>query len=483
MENAAFGGGIAETVVNPVILGLVLLAGVLMLRLPKGRAIAPFLALGILIPTDQIVVLAGLHFPMLRVLALFAFVRMFWAKFSRKEKIFSGGINGIDIAVITLAIFTALDGILLWRVWGEVVYQLGYLWTTFGVYFAVRYLIRCDQDVKRTIRTLAWIAPIVAGLMIYEHITGRNPYYANLGGSQATHYAVVGERDGAFRATGCFAHPLLAGSFGGFLVPLFVAWWWKVPKDRVFAALATVAAMIIPFTTGTSTALFGLLGGVMALLLWPLRRRMRFIRWSIVISLVSLHLVMKAPVWHLISRVHLAEGSSSYHRYELVNQCILHFWDWVLIGTKDYASWGWMMWDLCNQYVRTADTSGLVPLIALIAILVYGFKYLGKTRRYYQGDRRQERFIWALSAVLFANVVAFMGVSYFDQTIVPWYAVLAIISTVTLPARTPQRKAERVSVAAEELELRSAEIQWPDGPRVDVMARGMAERRTAGNLS
>lgn len=159
---------------------------------------------------------------------------------------------------------------------------------------------------------------------------------------------------------------------------------------------------------------------------------------------------MKAPVWHLISRVHLSEGSSSYHRFELVNQCILHFWDWALMGTKDYASWGWMMWDLCNQYVATADTGGLIPLIALVAMLVYGFQYVGRGRRYYQGDREQERFIWAIGAALFANVVAFMGVSYFDQTIVPWYAVLAIISTVTLAAR---RQREGAAVCGEEVEL------------------------------
>ena len=450
-DNVDFGGGVAETIVNPLVLLCVLLAGVLILAFPRSRAIAPLLAIGILIPTDQVVVVAGLHFPMLRVLALFGFARLFWAKFVQRERILSGGTNGIDVALVILTVVTAVNGILLWRAGGEAVFQLGRLYTTFGVYFLLRYLIRDEEDVKCAIRALAFVTIVVAGFMVHERMTGHNPFYAILGGARAKVYGTAMERAAAYRATGCFGHPLLAGSFGGFMAPLFVAWWWKVRKERIFAALAVAAAIVIPFTTGTSTSLFALLGGIVALLLWPLRRRMRTIRWSVVIVLVSLHMVMKAPVWHLISRMQLSEGSSSDHRYELVNQCILHFWDWALIGTKDYASWGWMMWDLCNQYVATADTAGLIPLVALVAMLVYGFKYAGRARRFYAGDRRQERFIWAISAALFANVVAFMGVSYFDQTIVPWYAVLAIISTVTVAARRRKRGTESVAVGALEL--------------------------------
>jgi len=480
--NVDFGGGVAETIVNPVVLLVVLLAGILILMSSRSRAITALLAIGILIPMDQVVVVAGLHFPMLRVLALFGFARLFRAKFLQQRKIFSGGVNAIDVALTVLAVVTAVNGILLWQVWGEVVFQLGRLYTTFGIYFLLRSLIRDEEDVKQAIRVLAFVTIVVAGFMVHERFTGLNPFYAILGGAQAKVFGTAMERGEAYRATGCFGHPLLAGTFGGFMVPLFVAWWWKVPKERTFAVLAVAAAIIIPFTTGSSTALFALLGGIAALLLWPLRRRMRIIRWGIVIGLVSLHMAMKAPVWHLISRMSLSQGSSSDHRYELVNQCILHFSNWALVGTKDYASWGWMMWDLCNQYVATADTAGLIPLIALVAILVYGFKYVGRARRYYEGDRRQERFIWAISATLFANVVAFMGVSYFDQTIVPWYAVLAIISTVTLAARNRQRRVEPVAIEELPLVFRQNSMA-PLAQGRTLLVDGIGQRQTAGKHS
>ena len=449
-----FGGGVAETIVNPVVLIAVLFAGVLILILPRSRAIPPLLTMGILVPMDQVVVLAGLHFPMLRVLALFGFARIFWAKFVQRKRIFSGGLNGIDLAMVVLTAFTALDGILLWQVWGAAIYQLGKLYTAFGVYFLLRFLVRDEEDVKEVLRGLAFVTIVVAGFMVNERVTGQNLFYANLGGAQAKVYGIAMERGEIYRATGCFGHPNLAGTYGGFVFPLFVAWWWKVPKERKFAMLAVVAAAVIPFTTGSSTAVFALLGAVLAFGFWPLRRRMRMVRWGIVAVIISLHLVMTAPVWHLISRVHLANGSSSYQRYELVNQCVLHFWDWVLIGTKSYASWGWEMWDLSNQYVATADTAGLVPLLAFLAILMYGFKYVGKARRFYEGNRKQERFLWAIGASLFANLVAFMGISYFDQTIVPWYTLVALISAVTLAARKGHSVRETEAIVRPEVDIR-----------------------------
>ena len=62
---------------------------------------------------------------------------------------------------------------------------------------------------------------------------------------------------------------------------------------------------------------------------------------------------------------------------------------------------------------------------------------MGRVRRLAEEKegRGDEFFVWAIGASLFANVVAFFGIGYFDQTIVGWYALLAIICTVTLPAR------------------------------------------------
>lgn len=438
-QNLQFGGGVSQTVVSPIALLIVLIAGVMICVVPLRRAIAPFLIAAILIPNDQVIMLGALHFPMLRILIIFGVIRMFRARSTSGIEILSGGMNAIDKAFIVLSAFTMVSGILLWRQWGEVIFQLGNLYTAFGAYLILRFLIRSEADVKQALRVFACITGVVAAVMICEQLTRRNLLYAALGGARASVFESVISRDDHLRATGCFGHPILAGTFGGILLPLFIGLWYKDQKERKYAALGVVAATVMAFAAASSTALAGFLGGIVGLCFWTLRRRMRVIRWAVVIILVSLHLVMKAPVWHLVSRIDLTGSSSGYQRYQLINQCILHFWDWVLIGTKDFGNWGWDMWDLSNQYVATADTTGLIPLLSLLAIIVFGFKCVGRTRRAVSGNRRQELFIWGIGASLFANVVAFFGISYFDQTIVAWYALLAMIAAMAVSVRKMQR--------------------------------------------
>lgn len=438
-QNLRFGGGVGETFLSPLVLLAVVIAGIVICVSSRRNVVVAFLAASILIPPDQVLLVGTVHFPMLRILALFGLARILRGKFLGKEQIFSGGINSIDKAVIALTLFTLINGVLLWRIWGQFIFQLGSLCDAFGLYFLLRFLIRDLDDVTRTIKVLACVAGVVALLMGYEQATGKNLLYATLGGARASVLGSAIVRDEHLRAAGPFGHPILAGTFGGILLPLFVGLWWKDKKDRKIAAFGIAAATAIAFAASSSTALFGFLGGVVGLCFWPLRRSMRFIRWGIVGALVSLHLYMKSPVWHLVSDIDLTGSSSSYHRYQLINQCIVHFGDWFLVGTKNYESWGWDMWDLSNQYVAIADQSGLIPLLSFLAIIVLSFWYLGKARRS-TPDRKEQLFIWALGASLFANVVAYFGISYFDQTIVAWYALLAMIHATAISVRKAQRE-------------------------------------------
>jgi len=432
-KNLRFGGGLAETVLNPAVLLLILVAGVLMCILPRKQAMLAFLVASILIPMDQVLLIGGMHFPMLRLLVLFGAVRIFRDRNTSRYKIFSGGLNKIDLSVILLTVFTAVNGILLFQQSGAVIFQLGNVYTVFGIYFLLRFLIRDDDDIVRMIRTLACIAAFVAVIMAWEIKTGHNPY-AMLGGSNSSFYADLMQRDDRFRAMGCFGHPILAGTFGAILVPLFVLLWRRGKKDRVLAAVGIVSSIIIVLTSNSSTPVLAYAGGVFAIFLWPIRRWMRVVRWSLVFLLVSLHMVMKAPVWHLISRIDISGGSSGYHRYMLIDQCIRHFSDWWLIGVKSTYDWGWDMWDTANQYVSTCDASGLLPFLLFLATIVYGFKYLGKARTVVR-DKQKQLFLWAMGACLFANVVSFVGISYWDQTQVVWYGLLAAISAAALVRR------------------------------------------------
>jgi hypothetical protein len=111
--------------------------------------------------------------------------------------------------------------------------------------------------------------------------------------------------------------------------------------------------------------------------------------------------------------------------------------------------------------VATCDNSGLLPFIFFVAVLVYGFKYLGRARRAASKDKKRALFIWAMGAALFANVVSFIGISYFDQTQVVWYCFLAMIPVVALAQRKKELKPVEPEVLPEATSVVGAEMTWP----------------------
>jgi len=431
-ENLRFGGGVSDTILNPFVAVLIVLAGVLMIILPQRKAIVPFLVTSLLIPGDQVLVIAGLHFPLMRMLIVFGILRIFIIKGPGQWNVFSGGLNRIDKLVILLSVVGAVAGVLLFRTGQAVAFELGKLYSAFGVYFLLRCVIRNHEDVVRVIRVLAFIVAALGLVMIVERIGGHNPY-SLLGGAKATYFATDLARDGRIRATGSFGTPILAGVFGAVSLPLFIGLWLSDKKQRSVAVVGMIAASVMVITSNSSTPAIGYLAGLLGFCLWPLRSTMGIIRWGIAGLLVCLHMVMKAPVWHLITRI--GSSGSAYHRYALINQTIVHFSEWWLIGTRSNGSWGWDMWDTANQYVSDAVNGGLLSLILFIAILVYGFKYLGNARRA-ATENHQALFFWSLSVALFVHVVSFFGISYWDQSILGWYALLAFISATAVPQKT-----------------------------------------------
>ena len=104
---------------------------------------------------------------------------------------------------------------------------------------------------------------------------------------------------------------------------------------------------------------------------------MRIVRWLILGALVSLHMVMNAPVWHLISRFDLAGGSTGWHRFNIINQFILHADEWWLLGVKNVEVWGINKGDITNQYFLEAARGGIWTMALLVALIVMAFASVG----------------------------------------------------------------------------------------------------------
>lgn len=396
------------------------LAVLLILCLPRKYASAPLLLAIFTIPMGQVVVLSGIHFPVFRILVIFGLFR--WATTFRSQTgRFAGGFNSIDLVFTLCALLSSIVFSLQWMETQTLIHSLGRLVDILGGYFVLRFLIQDKEDVRRAVKVFAIIAVILAVGMIIEQITHQNIFQL-MGGMQSA----PAERGGWIRSQGAFAVYITAGVFGATLLPLFI-WLWSDGTSKVAALLGIVAATVMTVTSHSSTPLLAYAAGVVGLCFWPFRNRMRRFRWGLVIALVALHLVMKAPVWALIARVDLTGSSSGYHRYMLVDNCLRHFSDWWLLGFKNYNDWGWDMWDLSNQYVAYALSGGLVTLVLFIMVISLSFGRLGKARKLAEGEPKEEWFLWCLCAALFSHVVAQFGVGYWDQIQFAWYALLAII--------------------------------------------------------
>ena len=308
------------------------------------------------------------------------------------------------------------------------IHNLGDFIDALGGYLAVRFLIPDGDAIRRTVKLLAVICIIQGACMINEQITHLN-IFGYLGGASLG----VTIRDGKIRSEGVMGS-IYAGVLAGVLIPLFL-WLWKERKSRMVASAGLAGAMAMVITSNSSTSWMALAGSLVGLTFWPLRERMRLVRWGLVLTLVVLHLVMHGPVWSLIARVDLTGSSSSYHRYYLLDNCIRHFSDWWLLGYKYYNLWGYDMWDLCNQFVVVALTGGLLTLVFYIAIFSRSFGAIGTARKQVRGDRSQEWLLWCLGSVLFGTVVAHFGINYMAQGLMGFFPLLACISVASSEAR------------------------------------------------
>jgi hypothetical protein len=446
-ENYQFGGGLAESMIHPLVLVALILAIILMFVLPRRKVIQVVLYSAFLIPLGQVIVVAGAHWTVIRVIMAVGCIRVLMLPRVARPKP-ERWYKSVGFAFMAWALISAVVYVIRWQDMGAVINRCGVMIDIAGTYFVMSRLVRDFEDVQETVRAYAVVCSIVAVVMLVEQAT-QVDLFGLLGGVRE--YPEV--RKGLVRAQGIFQHPIIAGTFGATVLPLFIGLR-KIPRLRRTMVIGIVSAIIIAVTPFSSTPLLALLAGIGALCLWPARGLMRWLRWGIVLMLVSLHMVMNGPVWALISRVDVVGSSSSDHRYALVNNFITHFSEWWLIGTKDPGSWGWDMWDMSNQYVAIGVGGGLIGLALFLWFITRAYSNVGNARKH-TNDPNLQWFYWSLGAALFAHTVAFFGTSYWDQIQISWYLLLVIIaaSTKTIPAMRPLVAADAEGAAGAEHDL------------------------------
>jgi hypothetical protein len=428
------------TFITPLGLAFTVFMGALMLALPRRYALAPVIILSCYMTMGERVMIGPFNFTMIRILLLLG-----WLRLATRREIHGLKLNSIDTAVVLWVVSSLIMHTLLWQNSQEFINRLGVLYDTVGLYFMFRYLLRGLDDILQVLRMLAVFLAPLAAFMILEKMTGRNIFYVFGGVPEFTEI-----RDGVLRCQGPFAHPILAGTFGATSFALGMGLWWQGRSTKILAVIAIVACLIVIITSGSSGPVLAGVAALVGMAMWGARRYMRQVRWGIVLSLIGLHLYMKDPVWFLIARMDVFSASTGYHRAKLIDHAITNFGDWWLVGTKSTAAWSDDLFDVTNAYILEGANGGLVTMILFITIIVLCFSGVGKAIRAFPAERRTQLLWWAAGSALLAHAVTFLSVSYFDQNIVVWFLLLALISTSTALVRSP---GAATSIPAPELDL------------------------------
>jgi hypothetical protein len=399
--------------------------------LPRKFALIPIMITTCYMPLGQMFVIAGLHFQFIRILLFVGWCRIFVRgeagnlKFNRLDKVF-----------IYWALATLIVGTLTQPSMNRFTNRAGEVYNAVGTFFLIRCWVRSLDDVIRIVRFMAIMIVPLALSMIVEKYTGRNAFSV-FGGVPA----ITAERDGKLRCQGAFRHPILAGTYAATLFPLFVGLWFQKGRNKVSAIVGGFCSVVATVAASSSGSVLALGCAVLAFAVWPLRLRMRSFRWGIIVTIFSLSLMMKAPVWYVFAKLSDVAGGTGWYRSYIIDQAVAHFNEWWLVGTMYTATWapgGEVMsgnpgnMDIINNYVSEGLAGGMLKLGLFVMMIVICYKIIGRwNRRADPVPFPRGIFIWSLGACLTAHCISFMSVVYFDQIIVMWFFILAVISMLS----------------------------------------------------
>lgn len=428
-----------------------LLAALFLLRLPRQWAPLPLLIGASYMTLGQGIELGPFHFTVIRILVAIGVLRVM----AKKERIV-GDWKGLDQMLVWFGVCAICSSVFHKDPSAALINRLGLAYDCLGLYFLLRIFIR-DADSILILSRIVIIALIpIAIEMISETVTGGNAF-SFLGG-----VPVASEiRDGKVRAQGPFAHSILAGTVGAVCMPMAILFW---KKNRNLALLGLITTGTIVVTSRSSGPIMTAFIAIIGLALWKWRSYMRLIRWSAVLAIIGLNFLMNAPVYYLLARIDLTGSSTSWYRAALIESAFNHLNEWWLGGT-DYtrhwmvtgAAWSSDQADITNNYIKMGVLGGLPLMLLFIGVMVAGFVSVGKALRLSLDAPVEKRFlIWTLGSILFGHAATMLSVSYFDQSVVFLYLVLAAIGSVCAAAAAETNLSNRAGPVAVETAAETA---------------------------
>lgn len=381
---------------------------------PRRFFLAPFILAACFMSMDERLDILGLDFTVLRFLILAGLLRL-----TIRGEVRSIQWNTFDKLIFTWAIAGSLIYIVNYATPQAFIYKSGVIFDCLGIYWLTRQALGEWSDVHQAIKILGFFAIVTAPLIALVTFHDLN-IFSIFGGKGGMYHR------GRFRALGSFPHAIMLGCFWATLLPLFYSEI-KANKGKIFYILALSAAISNVLFSASSTPLMTVLASIIFWNIYSYRMYGRMIFNSICAGLFILHLIMKAPVWHLIARVDIFSGSTGWHRYNLFDKFIKNYPDWFLTGTENTDKWGTGLGDITNQFVLEGVRGGVVTLLLFIIIIFRAVKIPGRMSLI-STNKEVKLISWGICISVLSHFVSFWGVSYFGQINMLFYLTLALVA-------------------------------------------------------
>ena len=424
----------ATTITVPTFFIMIALA-LATFAIPRRYLLLPYVIGACFAPADQTLMVGELNFQVLRILVVVGMLRL-----ALRGEIIAIRWNRFDKLVLAWFVVGSMIYVAQWMSLAAFINRCGRFVEWLCLYWVFRQSVRSWRDLRFAYVALAFCALAMLPFVLLEYVRGANPF-AVLG------RVVTDIREQNYRCQATFPHAIMMGLFWATLVPLFVGFAKQQVQYRwvLWGAVGASALMIL--TTASSTPILTVAAVAVLLLAFPLRHYTGAASWGVVGLVILLQCVMKAPVWHLVSRVGVVSGSTGWHRFYLIDQSIRHFSDWMFLGARNTGAWGLGLEDVTNQYILEGVRGGFLTLVLFCVVLFVGARAaLRLSLR--SRDARESYLAWAVFVTIIAHGISFIGVSYFGQISMIWYLLLAGVAFAYSEVYEVPRRVAQVAVAA-----------------------------------
>ena len=422
------------TITGPTLLITIALA-IMTFVIPRRYILLPYVIGACFAPADQTLMVGELNFQVLRILVVVGMLRL-----ALRGEIIALRWNRFDKLILAWFVVGSVIYVAQWMSLTAIINRCGRFVEWLCLYWVFRQSVRSWDDLRFAYVALAFCALAMLPFVVLEWIRGANPF-AVLG------RVVTVFREENYRCQATFPHSIMMGLFWATLVPLFVGFARQQARYRWVFWAAVGASTIMIWMTASSTPILTVAAVAVLLLAFPLRQYTGMASWGVLAMVIALDIVMKAPVWHLVSRVGVVSGSTGWHRFYLIDQSIRHFPQWMLLGTRNTGAWGWGLEDVTNQYILEGVRGGFLTLVLFCVVLFVGARAVLRLSLRSR-DLSKSYLAWGLFVTVIAHCLSFIGVSYFGQIDLIWYLLLASVAFAYSQVYEVPQRVERVAVAA-----------------------------------